>query len=96
MPELIGKSCNIEITVYGLDGVEEETLTFNAIYGKPVQIQLPNQYSGFLASGKGPIAYLSIYALIQDNGQEWVERIGFESEPDQNAMIKLLMGAPDW
>lgn len=96
MSELIGKSCNIEITVYGLDGVEEETLTFNAIYGKPVQIQLPNQYSGFLASGKGPIGYLSIYALIQDNGQEWVERIGFESESDQNAMIKLLMGAPDW
>ena len=89
-------SSDLEITVYGLDGVEEETLTFNAIYGKPVQIQLPNQYSGFLASGKGPIGYLSIYALIQDNGQEWVERIGFESEPDQNAMIKLLMGAPDW
>lgn len=96
IPELIGKSCNIEITVYGLDGVEEETLTFNAIYGKPVQIQLPNQYSGFLVSGKGPIGYLSIYALIQDNGQEWVERIGFESEPDQIAITKLLMGAPDW
>ncbi|MCX5468355.1 PKD domain-containing protein [Acinetobacter nematophilus] len=95
IPELIGKSCLIDITVYTIQGTEE-TLSYKAIYGKPLLIQLPNQYSGFDVSGTGPINYLSIYALIQDNGQEWVERIGFESEPDQNTMIKLLMGEPDW
>ena len=95
VPELIGKSCNIEITVYNIDG-SNEILTYNAIYGKPMQIQLPSKYSGFDSAGKGPITYLSIYANIEGSNGDLVERIGFELEPDPNSMIKLIMGAPDW
>ena len=61
-----------------------------------MQIQLPNQYSGFDSAGKGPITYLSIYANIEDSNGDLVERIGLELEPDPNSMIKLIMGAPDW
>ncbi|MEJ5139304.1 MULTISPECIES: PKD domain-containing protein [Acinetobacter] len=95
VPELIGKSCNIEITVYNIDG-SNEILTYNAIYGKPTQIQLPSKYSGFDSAGKGPITYLSIYANIEDSNGDLVERIGLELEPDPNSMIKLIMDAPDW
>lgn len=93
VPELIGKSCNIEIMVYSIDGTEE-TLTYNAIYGKPTQIQLPSKYSGFDSAGKGPITYLSIYALIKDNDKDLIAQIAYESELDPNVLIKLFMGMP--
>lgn len=74
IPELIGKSCLIDITVYTIQGTEE-TLSYKAIYGKPMQIQLPNQYSGFDSAGKGPIINLVIYARIieEDGNDNWVE-----------------------
>jgi hypothetical protein len=93
VPELIGKSCNIEIMVYSIDGTEE-TLTYNAIYGKPTHIQLPSKYSGFDSAGKGPITYLSIYALIKDNDKDLIAQIAYESELDPNVLIKLFMGMP--
>ena len=93
VPELIGKSCNIEITVYNIDG-SNEILTYNAIYGKPTQIQLPSKYSGFDSAGKGPITYLSIYALIKDNDKDLIAQIAYESELDPNVLIKLFMGMP--
>lgn len=97
IPELIGKSCLIDITVYTIQGTEE-TLNYKAIYGKPMQIQLPNQYSGFDSAGKGPISNLVVYARIieEDGNDNWVERIGFESAPDTDQLLKLFLGAPDW
>ena len=63
---LIGQPCEITINVHLGDQIGAKEFKYSAVYGKPFKIELPKEYSGFDAEGKGVIQGISFTSLLQN------------------------------
>ena len=59
-PELTNLPCEINLWISLGDNEPPQELTVSATYGKPVKIQLPSKFSGFLSANEGVIQSIQL------------------------------------
>ncbi|SPL72598.1 hypothetical protein KPC_3776 [Acinetobacter stercoris] len=89
-----GKSCEIEVQVYSSDG-GSESFYFNGVYNQPIQIDLPEKYSGFSYDQSGIVSSISVTGTLLVNDWLLGTRVYLEGSEDRNQIIPLYMG-PWW
>lgn len=59
-PELIGKPCEVQISVAQVGVEQPHRLNFSSVYGEKKLVRLPNQYAGFNWMNEGNISYFYV------------------------------------
>nr|WP_174506815.1 astroprincin family protein [Acinetobacter sp. Marseille-Q1620] len=90
-----GKSCEVEVQVYSSIDGSSESFYFNGIYNQPIQINLPEKYSGFSYDQSGIVSSISVTGTLLVNDWLLGTRVYLEGSEDRNQIIPLYMG-PWW
>ena len=87
--QFIGKVCTIQVRVYlNLNTQSEysELFEFKGLYGKPIEIKLPSEYSGYLHNGTGNVDVIEFKGLLEGTSQIGGFLVEFEDRyPDPNS-----------
>ena len=94
-PEFIGKQCKITVSV-SVGPNQQEDFNYVATYGKPLEITLPEKYSGFVEDQEGVIEFMVVAGEIDDEGDGIYgsDSIGYTHKKDIFPIAKLLLDRP--
>jgi hypothetical protein len=88
-PKFIGKVCTIEVRVYLNANPPSdyfEVFEFKGLYGQPIEIKLPSEYSGYSHTGKGNVDIIEFRGFLEGTSNTGGFLVEFEDRfPDPNS-----------